>query len=267
MTKRPAPSARATIPCRPGVASSGSATIPAVRWMMSEASARSRLASRPPTLPSEAAPISRSEEPVAWATQAPSSSAAQSWLAAPKGTTTDPPRSEPPASTSKATSHGACSRTTLAWPSNGDGPASIRTKSTLSCDASRTMSSPGVGEEKAAVLAASPSARSSSRRSASAAVAAWSSAGSTIPRRSARAAASTPRAAEREPGAPQGRQAPSERSGALAQAALGPPTPVSVRSPGSSRAGSCRRIACSSCFSSSLGSRPSSSESSRRAAR
>src|SRR5262249_36921681 len=100
-TRTPAPSASAITPSRPGLASSGSATTSAVRWTISEASARSRLASLPSSRLSEAAPIRSSSLPAARATQVASSSAAQSCSAAPNGTTTGPAPSGPPASRSK----------------------------------------------------------------------------------------------------------------------------------------------------------------------
>ena len=56
----PAPSATSATPRRPAVARTGSATIPAVRWTIREASASSRLASRPSARRSDAAPIGRS---------------------------------------------------------------------------------------------------------------------------------------------------------------------------------------------------------------
>ena len=123
------------------------------------ASASRRLASRPSSRPSEAAPISRSGAPVARATQAPSSSAAQSCQAAPNGTITGP---EPQRAA------GLEQHCHVAWRlleddrglaverRRGRRPSAAVPRSRW--DARRTMSSPGAGDENAAVRAASPSA-------------------------------------------------------------------------------------------------------------
>ena len=212
-------------PRGPGSPSSGSATMPAVagRSATRRQAGGSRRAR--PRRSSDAAPISRSGASVARATQAPSSSAAQSCHAAPKGTITGPARSEPPASTSRATSHGACSRTTPASPSSGERPASMSSRSTSSCDARRTTSSPGAGEENAAVRAARPRreqlvpARGERRRGR-----AELRRLAPPPRRSARAAAPTPpaapraRAAARDRRACRARPAASDRATARASA-------------------------------------------------
>ena len=243
--------------------------MPAVRWTISEASASSRLASRASSPPSAAEPISRSGASVARATQAPSRSAAQSCDRAPKGTTTGPSPSEPPASASRATSQGACSRTTRASPSSGDDPASIGAGRRSPAPASRTMSSPRRGEENAAVLAASPAASSWSRRSARADGRGGQFAAGTTPATisscgdSEAASGSARRSSGSRPYSARG-TIRSARSATGRSDGDGPSrdAPAARSSPGS-----WRRIACSRRFNSSLGSSPSSSESSLRAAR
>ena len=112
-----APSAACSSPSRPGATSSGSAGTRTTRWIMSDACASRRLASRPPGCSSR--PTSRSIDPVARTIQAASSTAAQSCSAPPKGTSTG--RSAPncgsaPEQTSTPTSQGAVARTAPSSP-------------------------------------------------------------------------------------------------------------------------------------------------------
>ena len=105
-TARAASATAVTIPAGPGSANAGCAAMPRCvegGAMPSQASDSHPCHGRRPL------PTSRSGDLVASATQAPSSTAAQSYSAAPKGTTTVPisGRSRP---ASSATSHGASSR-------------------------------------------------------------------------------------------------------------------------------------------------------------
>ena len=151
--RRPAgrrPRAAPTTPRRPGRASTGSATTPLRRWTISDASASSRLASRPSSRRSEAAPIRRSGAPVARATRAPSSSAAQSWRAAPNGDEHRAVARRPPAVISSATSHGALLEHDAGRALQRRDPGVHQQQLDPSRSASRARSAPGVGDENAA---------------------------------------------------------------------------------------------------------------------
>ncbi len=181
ITSTHAPAAASSTPARPGSAMTGSDSIPANRCTSSAASASRREASRPSASP--AAPSSFSVARLALAIHAPSSSAAQSCSAPPKGTSTGASAPHRMAwssrATSTATSQGAFSRTAPTLPRGTPRPSSgrrpsMRIRSTASSWARRTRSWPGSVEVKATARAGTPRRRRSARAARTAAEAALS---------------------------------------------------------------------------------------------
>ena len=129
--------------------------MPSPRCTASDALASSRLASRP-SLP-VLAPASCSTRPAPRASQAPSSTAAQSCSDPENGTSTGPGRAGP-APAKIATSHGAWSSNASRRASSSRPSGASTTSSSTSCSAARRAKSwPGVIDVNAAVRAVTPS--------------------------------------------------------------------------------------------------------------
>ena len=237
---------------RPGGASSGSATMPAVRWTINDASATAGSRRGESSVPT--APIRRSRAPLS---RHPGAELERRPVvpAPPKGTSTGPAAAT--RTTTSATSHGACSSIGRDVSSRG------RSSHDQQVDVSPV---PRAARRRARARARRKPPHVWPHRRAAAARGVGRAPRSRprcprrrrLPRRSAPAAARRPPAAQPRPRAPRRHRSHAGRAAASVRASSRP-----ARHLAGSSSGSWRRIACSSRLSSSLGSSPSSSDSSR----